>query len=44
MIYSITGGFLNVATSNLKKVTGRIFTISKCFHRSKPILYILISP
>jgi hypothetical protein len=29
---------------NLKRVTGRIFTISKCFHRSKPKLYLLISP
>jgi hypothetical protein len=28
------------ATSSLKRVTGRIFTISKCFHRSKPKLHL----
>ncbi len=28
----------------LKRVTGRLFTISKCFHRSKPKLYLLFSP
>jgi hypothetical protein len=40
----ITGRFLYAATSSLKRVTGRIFTISKCFHRSKPKLNLLISP
>jgi hypothetical protein len=35
-IYRITGGFLYAATtSNVKRVTGRIFKISKCFHRGK---------
>jgi hypothetical protein len=34
--YRITGGFLNTATM--------IFTIIKCFHRSKPKPYLLISP
>jgi hypothetical protein len=38
-IYRITGGFLYSATSNLKRVTERIFTISKCFHRSRPKLF-----
>jgi hypothetical protein len=42
--YRIIGGFLYAATSSLKRVTGRIFTISKCFHRSNPKLYLLISP
>jgi hypothetical protein len=42
--YRITGGFLNAAISILKRVTGKIFTISTCFHRSKPKLYLLISP
>jgi hypothetical protein len=40
----IIGGFLYAATSSLKRVTERIFTISKCFHRSKPKLYHLIAP
>jgi hypothetical protein len=44
IILRITGGFLNTAISILKRVTGKIFTISKCFHRSKPKLYLLISP
>jgi hypothetical protein len=35
-VYRIIGGFLYAATSSLKRVTGRIFTSSKCFHRSKP--------
>jgi hypothetical protein len=43
-VYRIIGGFLYAATSSLKRVTGKIFTISKCFHRSKPKLYLLISP
>ncbi len=30
-VYRITGGFLNAAKSSLKRVTGRIFTIRKCF-------------
>jgi hypothetical protein len=38
-IYRITGGFLYAATSNLKRVAERIFTISKCFHRSRPKLF-----
>ncbi len=42
--YRITGGFLYAATSILKRVTGRVFTISKCFHISKPKLYLLFSP
>jgi hypothetical protein len=41
-IYRITGGFLYAATSNLKRLTGKNFTMSKCFHRSKPKL--LCSP
>jgi hypothetical protein len=43
-VYKIIGGFLYAATSSMKSVTGGIFTISKCFHRSKPKLYLLISP
>jgi hypothetical protein len=31
---TIVGGFLNAAASSLKRVTGRIFKISKCFQRS----------
>ncbi len=31
----VTGGFLNATASSLKRVTGRIFKISKCFYRSK---------
>ncbi len=42
-IFRITDGFLYAAISNLKRVTGRIFTINKCFHRSKPKLYLLCS-
>ncbi len=34
---------LYAATSSLKRVTGRIFTISKFFHRGKPKLCVLIS-
>jgi len=30
---------LYATTSNLNRVTGMIFTISKCFHRSKPKFY-----
>ncbi len=33
-IYRITGGFLYAATSNFNGVTGRIFTISRCFQFS----------
>ncbi len=33
--FTVTGGFLKTATSSLKRVTGRIFKISKCFQRSK---------
>jgi hypothetical protein len=40
----ITCGFLYAATSNLKRVTVRIFTINKCFHRSKPKSNLLFSP
>jgi hypothetical protein len=40
-IYRITGGSLYAATSNMKRVSGRIFTISKCFHKSKPKLNLL---
>ena len=29
--FTITGGFLNAETSSLKRLTGRIFKISKCF-------------
>jgi hypothetical protein len=43
-VYRIIGGFLYAATSSLKRLTGRIFTISKCFHRSMPKLYLLLSP
>jgi hypothetical protein len=43
-VYRITGGSLYAATSSLKRVTGRIFTISKCFLRNKPKLNILLSP
>jgi hypothetical protein len=43
-VYKIIGGFLYAATRSLKRVAGRIFTISKCFHRSKPKLFLLISP
>jgi hypothetical protein len=43
IIYRITGGFLNTATSILKRVTGTIFTISKCFHKGKPTFYLLVS-
>ncbi len=35
LLFKITGGFLNAATSILKRVSVRIFKISKCFHRSK---------
>jgi hypothetical protein len=31
-IYRISGSFLYATASNLKKVTGRIFTISMFFH------------
>ncbi len=34
-VYRITDGFLNAATSILKRVSVRIFKISKCFLRSK---------
>jgi hypothetical protein len=37
-------GFLYAATSSLKRDTGRIFTVSKCFHRSKPKLHLLFPP
>jgi hypothetical protein len=30
-----TGGYQKAGTSSLKRVTGRIFTICKWFHRSK---------
>ncbi len=43
-VYKIIGGFLYAATRSLKMVAGRIFTISTCFHRSKPNFYLLISP
>jgi hypothetical protein len=43
-IYRITGGFLYAATSSLKRDIGRIFTISKSFHKSKPKLCLLFSP
>ncbi len=43
-VYRIIGGFLYAATSSLNRVTERIFTISECFHRSKPKLNLLISP
>ncbi len=43
-IYRITGGFVYAATSNLKRVTGRIFSIRMCFHRSQTKLYLLFSP
>jgi hypothetical protein len=33
--FTVTDGFLNAATSSLKRVTGRILKISKCFQRSK---------
>jgi hypothetical protein len=33
--FTVTGGLLNAATITLKRVTGRIFKISKCFQRSK---------
>jgi hypothetical protein len=39
-VYRIIGGFLYAATSSLKRVTGRIFTISNCFHRSKLNFYL----
>jgi hypothetical protein len=32
--FIVIGGFLNAATSSLKRVTGMIFRISGCFHRS----------
>jgi hypothetical protein len=35
LLFKITGGFLNAATSILKRVSVRIFKISKCFHKSK---------
>jgi hypothetical protein len=38
--FTVTGGFLNAATSSLKRVTEGIFKISKCFQRSKPRLYL----
>ncbi len=38
LLFKITGGFLNAATSTLKRVSVRIFKISKCFHRSKQII------
>ncbi len=34
-IYRVTGGFLTAETSILKRISVRIFKISKCFHRSK---------
>jgi hypothetical protein len=43
-IYRIAGGFLNAAKSILKRVSVRIFKISKSFHRSKQKLEIPISP
>jgi hypothetical protein len=33
--FTVTDGFLIASTSFLKRVTGRIFKISKCFQRSK---------
>jgi hypothetical protein len=33
--FTVTGGFLNAATSPLNRVTGRIVKISKCFQRRK---------
>jgi hypothetical protein len=42
-IYRITGGFLNAATSILKRVSVRIFKISKCFHRCKKKLESIFS-
>jgi hypothetical protein len=38
-IYRVTGGFLNAARSILKRVSVRIFRISKWCHRSKPKLF-----
>jgi hypothetical protein len=43
-IYRITGGFLNAATSSLKRDSLRIFELSKSFHRSKPKLEFPFSP
>ncbi len=43
-IYRITGVFLNAATSILKRVSVRIFKISKCIHRSKQKLEFPFSP
>jgi hypothetical protein len=40
--FSVTVGFLNVATRSLKKVTGRIFKISNCFKRSKKTWHFII--
>jgi hypothetical protein len=40
--FSVTGGFLNVATRSLKRVTGRIIKISNCFKRSKKTWHLII--
>jgi hypothetical protein len=39
LLFKITAGFLNAATSVLKRVSVRIFKISKCCHRSKQNVY-----
>jgi hypothetical protein len=38
--YGDTGGYQKAGTSSLKRVTGRIFTVSKWFHWSKQKLYL----
>ncbi len=43
IVYRIIGGFLYAATSSLRRVTGRIVTITECFQRSKPKLYLVMS-
>jgi hypothetical protein len=45
-VYRIIEGFINVTTSSLKRVTGRISSKVSVFnfHRSRPKLYLLISP
>jgi hypothetical protein len=43
-IYRITGGFLYAATSNFKRVTGRVFTISVFLEQAKTLSFNLIIP
>jgi hypothetical protein len=43
-IYRITGGFLNATTSILKRISVRIFTTRKCFHKRKQKIEFLFRP